>query len=387
VGEFSLTCDSPKAGREGIAVPSTLIVAEVPRTLEQKMNALVVTRLKLPFDSHVFTVENKEPSKEDQQQQLQPNQNPQNAAKLVDFSPLLPAACRAPDHSDSMQLPVVDLAFLQRQLSVDKLNQLHNNLYLISEPMAPRPLHRQKLLGRGIMVTEEVEMHLVYYSNIILIKPMPRFLLDAQFWQDHILCPSEGHACSRRECGAKRTLYGWALGFMISYVGLVASESDFHIAQQSHLLPEQVGWSLWIRLVKQLLTDDNCKNINKRYHYGELPLLGLNLLCYARGNVGGYRYGAHDYSNFLRRNVENLFALFAFFAIILTAMQVGLATQMLAHSPAFQKASWGFTVASIMIPLVGVVFVLIGELIIKFYRTGKRRRLWITKASGLASLA
>jgi len=286
-----------------------------------------------------------------------------------------------------MKLPTASLDFLDRQLSVDKLNWLHNDLYIIAQPMPPRPLHRQKLLGRSIMVTEEVEMHLVYYSNNILIKPMPRYLLDTAFWREHILCPSQGHTCTVQDCGEKRKLYGCALGFMMSYVGLVPYESDFHIAQELHLLPEPLSWCHWVRLVEQLLTDSNRNNVNKRYHYGELPLLGLNLVCYARGNISGYRYGAHDYSNYLRRNAGNLFALFAFFAIVLTAMQVGLATQRLSHSTSFQNASWGFTVATIFVSLVGTILIVIGELILKMYRIQKRRKVWTTKASKLSSLA
>src|SRR5436190_15376007 len=140
------------------------------------MNASVVTPLSLPFDSHVFIVEDNAP-KQEEQQGRQRNQTPQNATHTVDFHPLLPAACRAQDLSGQMQLPTASLSFLQRQLGVNRLNQLHNILYIIAQAMPPHPLHRQKLFGRAIMVTEDVAMHLVYYSNMILIKPMPRYLL------------------------------------------------------------------------------------------------------------------------------------------------------------------------------------------------------------------
>src|SRR5437764_730142 len=139
------------------------------------MSAPVVTHLPLPFDPHVFMVRDNTPKPEEEQPQLL-KQNPPNAAHAVDFAPLLPAAYRAQDNSGQMQLPIASLDFLQRELSVDKLNQLHNHLYIIAQAMPPHPLQRQKLFGRGIMVTDNVAMHLVYYSNNILIKPMPRYL-------------------------------------------------------------------------------------------------------------------------------------------------------------------------------------------------------------------
>ena len=51
-----------------------------------------------------------------------------------------------------------------------------------------------------------------------------------------------------------------------------------------------------------------------------------------------------------------------YIAIVLTAMQVGLATTKLGHDQAFQQASYGFMVFSILAPLIvlSVVFLIIG---------------------------
>ncbi|KAF1955578.1 hypothetical protein CC80DRAFT_505455 [Byssothecium circinans] len=295
-----------------------------------------------------------------------------------------------------LQVPVAGVNFLEQDLDVPRLNALHDGLNLICQEQPPQPLQRQKLRGREVVVTEDVEMHLVFYhmeqSLLLLIKPMPRYLLDPNFWQAHLLCSAsqsssgalepaaegekQDHVCDD-SCHPKRKLHGLALGFMMSYVGLIQTEGDFLQAKALSLPPEALLWEHWVKLVKQLLTDRNRNNINKRYYYGEIPLLGLNLLCYTRGWFPeGYKSSARDYSNFLRRNTEGLFALFAFFAIVLTAMQVGLATPRLGGSSSFQDASWGFTVLSIVIPLVGVAFFGIGESILVVYRIWKRRQTW-----------
>ncbi len=56
--------------------------------------------------------------------------------------------------------------------------------------------------------------------------------------------------------------------------------------------------------------------------------------------------------------------MLAYVAIVLTAMQVGLATDQLAHNGAFQNASYGLTVASMLGPLIGVAVVVCGVVVL-----------------------
>lgn len=44
-----------------------------------------------------------------------------------------------------------------------------------------------------------------------------------------------------------------------------------------------------------------------------------------------------------------------YIALVLTAMQVGLATSYLGSNVSFQNASWGFTIFAILGPLIGVL--------------------------------
>ncbi len=63
-------------------------------------------------------------------------------------------------------------------------------------------------------------------------------------------------------------------------------------------------------------------------------------------------YEYNQYSDFARRNFAWVIVVFVYITIVLTAMQVGLATDRLGKSDMFQNGSYGFTVLSILTPLV-----------------------------------
>ena len=63
-------------------------------------------------------------------------------------------------------------------------------------------------------------------------------------------------------------------------------------------------------------------------------------------------YGYYQYSDILRRNFAWILIAFVYVSIVLTAMQVGLATERLGKSNVFQRASYGFAVFSMITPLV-----------------------------------
>jgi hypothetical protein len=47
-------------------------------------------------------------------------------------------------------------------------------------------LHRQRVKGREVIVTEEPRLHLVWIHNRIFIKPLPRYLLSYAFWEGYL---------------------------------------------------------------------------------------------------------------------------------------------------------------------------------------------------------
>lgn len=241
--------------------------------------------------------------------------------------------------------------------------------------MPPRPLHLQRIKMRETFVTEQMDLHLVWYSKRIYIKPIPRFLLDPRFWEEHL-------------CGNAQ-LYQCAMGFLLSYAALIEHESDYRIAKESNLLPEEVTWSQWVLLVHQLLNCRNLTTINKRYVYGELRLGRLNLIYRLRkGMIRGYLSSCTTYGDFVRDNLNSLISLFAYTTIVLSAMQVGLGTSYLQENRAFQRASYVFSIFSIVAPLssIGVVVVVLIGLVLNnliatlIFRKQRYAKLQLLKA-------
>lgn len=286
------------------------------------------------------------------------SQNPPTAP-----TPLLPASYRS--RKDEITIAGGDdLEYLESELSVDRLNKIHDWFMIVGRPMPPRALHVQRIKLREICPTEQMDLHLTWSPKRIHIKPIPRFLLDPGFWQDHL-------------CGNPR-LYECAMGFLHSYSALIEHESDFWIAKDAHLLPEEVTWSKWVLLVGQLLKCRDSDKINKRFVYGELRLGRLNMIYRLRlGRTRGYLSSCTTYGDFFRDNVNSLITLFAYTTIVLSAMQVGLSTTYPQDHDAFERASWGFAVFSILAPLIsvaGMLVLLIGIMFVNLIATLQYRR-------------
>lgn len=269
----------------------------------------------------------------------------------------------------------ISTSFFKKEFGIERLHKIHKWLFLVGRPMPPRPLHYQKAVKRDIIVHEQFDLHLVLDDKRMFLKPIPGYLFDPTFWDENLSCQEQCAAAQGSTQGASGTetgeevplcdrceIYKCALGFMISYASLITYESDLHIAKDAHLVPNALDWPAWRRLVKKLLTPANKRNINKRYTYGELKLTRLNWIyrCTLKSP-----YGYNTYNNFWHDNYARIVSLFAFIALVLTAMQVGLATTRLQHNDAFQRASYGFTVFSIVFPYaciclaVGTVFILV----------------------------
>ena len=253
--------------------------------------------------------------------------------------------------------------FLSLELDVSRLNQIHKHLWLAGLPTGARALHRQKLMDREIVVTEQADLHLVWYRDRIFIKPLPTFLLRSSMWTEHLCqCPE---------------LYADACGFLLSYAWLVCHRSDFRIALELGLVPLEVKWEHWTAFMADVLSHIDpsaVEGVSARYEYGELRLSRLNWIhrfssrwSNVRKFVRAYHQGPTWYSLFVKRNFGWLVVAFAYVAIVLSAMQVGLATDRLGGSGSFQRASYGFAVFSIIMPVWGVLFLLAASLAVSFY--------------------
>ncbi|KAK1452525.1 hypothetical protein CMEL01_16754 [Colletotrichum melonis] len=291
-----------------------------------------------------------------------------------DFMSLLPASRRTKD--DDLVAPALSpilnpagvadthymmhiLGWISDEVDLDRLAHIHEWLWIVGRPMPPRPLHQQRLLNRDIMITEKMDMHLVWTTGRIFIKPLPRFLLSRRFWERFLCCHtvpvSNAHSCS---CGGRQER---ALGFLFSYAALIAHESDFYIAREARLIPEDVQWSAWRTAVRELLgASPIYPRIDPRFHYGELRLSRLNKIYFFwETPLRGYMSRWNQYGSFFQDNFTWLASSTVYIAVVLTAMQVGLATEVLQNNAAFQSASYGFTIFSILGPLAAAGLIIV----------------------------
>jgi hypothetical protein len=233
--------------------------------------------------------------------------------------------------------------YITQELCTPKLDEIHGHLHFAGAPRLARPLHRQKLMGREISVTEDPDEHLVWYQDRIFVKPLNGWLLDSDFWEENI--------CSNRR------IYEAACGFLLSYMWLVCYESDFKVGQDLGLLPKALTWSQWTIIQNAFMEQINTASlhqVSRRYQYGELRLTRLNRIYRwiptstwgLRQFVRGYLAPSTWYQEFFKRHFGWYLAVFAFFTVALSVVQVGLAVTDLQGNLAFQSASYGFTVFS-----------------------------------------
>ncbi|KAK7928586.1 hypothetical protein PG985_005584 [Apiospora marii] len=173
------------------------------------------------------------------------------------------------------------------------------------------------------------------------------------------------------------------------HAALTGHERDFSLALDKNLLPQKVDWADWRRFVAELLAHRIYDGIDERFYYGELRLSRLNKLQYLASGTA-YMPPWNRYGDFFRDNFAWLASATVYIAVVLTAMQVGLATS-LATNEAFQAASYGFTVFSILGPLA-IMFLLLAAFLCVFVWNwivtvtfGKRRLSQLTASQGVAN--
>ncbi|KAK5998900.1 hypothetical protein PT974_01284 [Cladobotryum mycophilum] len=277
---------------------------------------------------------------------------------------LLPASFR--EDNDKLIPGSRDISeCIKHELDLDRLTTIIDWLWLVGRPMPPRPLYHQLLISREPFLTQRMDMHLVWIKGKIFLKPIPRFLFEPQFWMDHLSCKPNCECTmalnARKASGIRafhqerpcprRKLRKRALGFLFSYTGLIAYESDLQVAKDKRLVPSDLTWPKWRIFVEELLAEDLFRNIDARFIYGELRLSRLNLIYFFRG-LRPYMKFWNRYGDFFGANFTVLASATVYMAIVLTAIQVGLTLDRLQNNASFLSASYGFTVFAILGPLV-----------------------------------
>jgi hypothetical protein len=179
-------------------------------------------------------------------------------------------------------------------------------------------LTQQTVLERRIQVTEDPSVHLLWTDGIIYIKPLPAYLTSYAFWE-YVLDPSN----TAINTDQREQLCATSLGFLRTYAHLIHHRSDFTLALRNDLLASFPGLS-FETFTAFIAAFDNIpdKDVSERWRYGLLNLDALNLhsaIHLHRWHLNRFesRYGAY-FSRFF----PVVLFIFAFFSVVLSAMQV-----------------------------------------------------------------
>ncbi|GIJ91446.1 hypothetical protein Asppvi_010411 [Aspergillus pseudoviridinutans] len=185
------------------------------------------------------------------------------------------------------------------------------------------PLHFQKAKGREIIISEYPRFHLTWKYSQIFIKPLPKYMLSFTFW-DNLLVSAR----SPLESHDREELLQAATGLLRTYYYLVQYESDFRVAQSTGLLPQDITWHGFSNFIAeaQFIHD---RDVAPRYHYGEIRLTRLNFYSKLFLHRSQYEWGRPQYSDYFNRFYGHILFVFAMLSLLLSAMQVELASESL----------------------------------------------------------
>lgn len=255
--------------------------------------------------------------------------------------------------------------FLEVEFSMKRLDDIDSSLWRVAFPRPPRSLSTQVQLGRTIIATNALDMHLVWDEGKIYLKPLPRYLLEPHFWTT-LLAPG-----SSQPPGLTKVRES-ALGLLYTYACLIVHPIDLKLALEYELIPKDAGrrpdWGSWRALATEILQPTISHQIHRRFQRGELRLNRLNWIYLIR-NMPAFRIYFNPWQNytaFVTSHMSYIAAATIYIVVVLTAMQVGLTTEVLQDQPQFQAACFGFTIFAIIGPVVAtglVMMVLLAALI------------------------
>ena len=250
---------------------------------------------------------------------------------------------------------------LLHDLRPAKLNRLAPHLWLCSTPTYTNipALHENIVHGRGIIVSEIPDLHLVWSNGRIFVKPLPSYLISYDFWTNNLLTDDSSLF--------QRQLRQAALGLLRSYDFCIRHESDLRLAQQPNLglIPPQVTWRQWCDFAAKFHQIQNSE-VMPRYHYGKLQLTRLHWLARIYLRELNYYYIDGGYGESFARYYGPLIFIFALFSVLLSAMQLGIAVEQLhsLHWMGFWAVCRWFSITSLLASAI-VVFYFIMSFIVR----------------------
>jgi hypothetical protein len=139
------------------------------------------------------------------------------------------------DQSDNIRL------YLQWDLQTSTAEKTRQHLWLSGVSRPARALHQLSLLLRAIHATEDPNEHLLWHDQRIFIKPLPEYLLNYDFWVQHIIHDEE--------------LCRSARGILLSYAWMVGHKTDMRIASEAGLMPRSLDYDQWLKLRSEALAN------------------------------------------------------------------------------------------------------------------------------------
>ncbi|KAL8746077.1 MAG: hypothetical protein Q9190_001862 [Brigantiaea leucoxantha] len=155
-----------------------------------------------------------------------------------------------------------------------------------------------------------------------------------------------------------------AIGFMRTYCHLVHHETDYRIALEKGLIPNDastgggnnpISWDAFAKLIASFDGFDD-SSVSPRYQYGELRLSRLNFYSRIFLRKLTFHHIEAQWGQFVGSAVAPFIIMFAILAVILNAMQVELAVQ----AQGSTKSSWiTFANVSKWVAVLILVFVML----------------------------
>lgn len=228
-----------------------------------------------------------------------------------------------PDH------PRIDVAspfigeFLRTELLTADLNTLAPRLWLLATADSSHisSLSRQIVKGRQVIITENPELHLVWYYDRVFVKPLPKFLLSHAFWECYLCSDSSPIEASQRQLVRQA-----ATGFIRSYAFLIRHRSDFDLAKrdEQRLVPKKIKYGSLIRFLSEFESLPDTE-VSPRFHYGELRLSRLNFWAKIFLGRSCYHRVQGQYADRIARVYGPLLFAFAILSLLMACFQVALA--------------------------------------------------------------
>jgi hypothetical protein len=254
-------------------------------------------------------------------------------------------------------------AFLHKELACPTIDEMEPIFHYVARKSGSHisPLHEQVMKGRTLRITEDPGMHLIWYYNIFYVKPIPLCLFSERFLDRHV-------NYSRRNFNVSTCRN--ALGFLRSYGFLVRHESDFRLAQENHLIPNGMVYEEFQTYIERFRGIPDAA-LSPRWQLGQIRLTRLNwaVRLYSLPSRKGQGFSRRMYyqeiywqtGQYVESFVPPILFIFAAISLMLSAMQVILASNSQDNQSAMLRFCWVFSfvvIALIAAVMMGIIFLI-----------------------------